>query len=157
MKSKALLLILGLALSGMLMPAEALAGTRYGVACYGAFNAGYLGTVYPRNLSQVRTTTSSTLIGHDSYAYAGENSSCTPFKIMGPNYLGAQANGYRDGAFCGGSSIRYNSTSATSISVTYLCSDISGTQQYRTGSTIRVWGGNTYGVFGALYSPSEPR
>lgn len=80
----------------------------------------------------------------------------SPVQSLPSGYLGARADGYRDGAYCGTTDYYYNSSSTYVFGVgSHLCSNPSGTQTFYTQARGRLWNGSGYSYLGSQASPNQ--
>ena len=84
----------------------------------------------------------------DHRAYSGRTtySSCTLFVHSSPGYLGAQAFGYKDGAFCASTSFPVNAVTTTTFGIgsNGLCSNPAGLQNFWTCAKSKFYDGSVY-------------
>lgn len=79
---------------------------------------------------------------------------------MSSGYLGANADGYINGTYCGSTGYYYNSTATYLFGVgAQLCSNPSGSQTFYTVATGEIWdyysGAWQYAMTGSVTSPSQ--
>lgn len=155
MRSKRVLLILAAVTAATLLSNEA----AYAWATSGRIN---FGNQTLANGQTVRKCTEAMIdTGGDNKAFtdAGAlgNVDCYTTQNVPAGYIGAQAYGYRNGAYCGSTGAAYNNAAASSFGIgAFICSNPSGLQAFKTGSSSYFYVGGGTGYVGVgTQSPNQ--
>lgn len=147
---KRLLVLAGSLVLALLVPAVALATQYSNVIWLGTYwdpNQGTLSSCGQAGIVDVATNYNQSL--------SKTSSSCATNKVLPANWLGSQVYGYKDGAYCGRTSIHYNTSATHGWQLwSQICSNGGGQQWFRTTGRSYIKYQGTW-IYGEVTSPSE--
>lgn len=115
-----------------------------------------VGSVYGGGKGVCSESVIADVADNKAYTSTYSTSYCAYALSSSSGHLGANALGYRDGAYCGSTGFLYNGSATWKFGVgSTLCSNPSGYQTFKTKADSRVWDGASYKDFLMVTSPNQ--